>query len=295
MISVSTCPSCNNSNWSDHLKCKDFTVSHETFSLKRCTTCNLIVTSPRPDDGDLSRYYQSSDYISHSSKAVTVIDKLYLAVRSFTLKWKLRLVTRHQSPSKTILDYGCGTGDFLKTCQRAGWKILGVEPSADARAKAIQNTNGSILEQLPTDEKNKFDVITLWHVLEHIPDLNSLISKLVSVLDKDGTLFIAVPNYESYDATLYKQYWAGYDVPRHLWHFSRENMSNLLSKNGLQIKEVVPMKLDSFYVSMLSEKYRNNGKINLWRLVTAIATGLKSNINASKTGAYSSLIYIATK
>lgn len=295
MTSVSKCPLCDSNNWNEHLRCKDFTVTHEIFTLKKCASCNFIVTSPRPDDAQLPKYYQSSDYISHSSKASSIIDRVYLLVRSFALQWKLNIVNKYSHTSKTILDYGCGTGNFLKTCQSAGWKIQGVEPTATARDKAIENTNESIVEDLSLLEKKKFGVITLWHVLEHVSDFSPLISNLASVLDDHGTVFIAVPNYESHDAKHYKEYWAGYDVPRHLWHFSRKNISDILSQNGFQIKEVVPMKLDAYYVSMLSEKYKSNGQINLLPFARAILAGLKSNITARKTGAYSSLIYIAKK
>ena len=140
MAIVSKCPSCNSDKWFEYLTCKDFTVSHETFSLKKCKSCNLIVTSPRPEDDRLSEYYQSEQYISHSSKASTLIDRIYLIARSYTLKWKLGITEKYKLPSKTILDFGCGTGDFLKTCKDAGWTIQGIEPSSTAREKAIEKT-----------------------------------------------------------------------------------------------------------------------------------------------------------
>ena len=295
MAIVSKCPSCNSGNWVDYLTCKDFTVSHETFSLKKCKSCNLIVTSPRPEDDRLSEYYQSDEYISHSSKASTLIDRIYLIARSYTLKWKLGIIDKYKLPKKTILDFGCGTGDFLKTCRDAGWTVEGIEPSPIAREKAIEKTGAPILNGFSIDHSKRFGTITLWHVLEHVPDPNSLISNLSLSLEDDGTVFIAVPNHESFDALYYKEYWAGYDVPRHLWHFSKENMNKLLSNNRLQIKEIIPMKLDAYYVSMLSEKYKNNSKTNLISLLRAIFKGLRSNHKGNKTGEYSSLIYVAKK
>lgn len=276
------------------MSCTDYTVSQEVFSLEKCNACGFVITNPRPDDEELSKYYQSDNYISHTDKSTNLIDKVYKTARRFTLQWKLKLVMEHTiEPSSNVLDYGCGTGAFLKLCQNHKLRIAGVEPSSIAREQAQRNTG---IEISPTfDSVNGvFDVITLWHVLEHVGDLNVTIEKLKNLLHKNGTMFIAVPNLQSHDALQFGAHWAAYDVPRHLWHFSQKTMTRLLENHQLKINQVIPMRLDAYYVSILSEKYLN-GKNDIQNMVFAIIKGLKSNLKAKKTKEYSSLIYLVRK
>jgi SAM-dependent methyltransferase len=255
------------------------------------------MTNPRPEDRELGKYYQSEDYISHNKKSKSFIDLIYRISQHFTLGWKLSHVRtfsdKKAKENFSILDYGCGTGDFLKRAQSNSHTILGVEPSPVARPLAEENTGIKIHSSL-TEITHQVDAITLWHVLEHIPDLNEILSNLREVLTENGTMFIAVPNHESYDAEKYKSNWAGYDVPRHLWHFSKNDMKLLLTKNNLNLISVIPMKLDSFYVSILSEKYKN-GKLSAIGFSRALITGIVSNIRGGKKINHSSLIYIVRK
>ncbi|MBL7873085.1 MAG: class I SAM-dependent methyltransferase [Cyclobacteriaceae bacterium] len=221
------------------------------------------------------------------------MDKIYIQARSITLKWKYELISKFKLHGK-ILDYGCGTGEFLHFMQVKNWKVSGVEPSEIAKHKATQITQSEILTDL-NSTKDKFDAITLWHVLEHVHDLNQKINDLINHLNDDGIIFIAVPNHESEDAKKYRSYWAGYDVPRHVWHFSQSNMKHLLNKHGLSLIKTEPMKLDSYYVSLLSEIYKNPNAMSLISMSRAFFSGLQSNRHARKTGSYSSLIYIAKR
>ena len=294
MEHLSACPICNESHLSHYLACKDHTVSHETFLLEQCPHCGFVMTNPRPDKTDLPKYYHSEDYISHSDASRNIVDSLYKVARTFTLKWKYNLIQQHAvRKASSILDYGCGTGDFLLECKKQGMTIAGIEPSPSARQRAIQKTSASITPVL-TPRSNTFDTITLWHVLEHVSDLHQTLTSLKAHLAENGTMFIALPNLQSRDAKTYKEHWAGYDVPRHLWHFSRDTMSALLKHHDLKLVNVVPMILDAFYVSMLSEKYRN-GKYGIPALAKALVQGWKSNQAAKTTGEFSSLIYIASK
>jgi SAM-dependent methyltransferase len=283
---VLTCPICHSTKFETALTCKDFTVSGELFLIKECTKCHLLVTSPAPEIQDLSRYYQSDQYISHTSKATSLVNAIYLQARSFTLNWKEGLITKscRSIATRTMLDYGCGTGEFLQRCKSTGWSIHGVEPAEQIIASSI--------EDIPNDG---FQIITLWHVLEHIPDLNSILSKLYEKLHPDGRLLIAVPNPSSWDSNHYKDFWAAYDVPRHLWHFKPQNLESLLRVYGFTLERRIPMKLDAYYVSLLSEKYRKNGNTTLLGILKAIINGIRSNLSAKKTGEYSSIIYIAKK
>lgn len=296
MFSLTNCPICNGTTWSESLVCQDHTASKENFTLQRCRTCEFIVTSPRPDNHQLGRYYISTDYISHTDKAATFIDRIYILARSFTLRWKINIVRKYlSSTDKLVLDYGCGTGDFLNTCRENNMTIAGVEPSPAARRIAEEKTGATIATTIEGLDGQQFDVITLWHVLEHVPQLNDLVSRLASSITENGTIFIAVPNHKSYDAAKYKQHWAAYDVPRHLWHFSRENITRLLANHSLTVQTILPMKLDSYYVSMLSEKHKCNGRTTFLNLLKAVFTGFISNTKARRTGDYSSLIYICKK
>lgn len=268
----------------------DYSVSKETFRLKYDEELDLYRTTPAPSPKDLPKYYESQDYISHHHQNRNLFEKIYGWVRRMSIKRKINLINAFGLQGKTILDYGCGTGDFLQACSEDGWQILGIEPNSEARQMANVKTDnkiydGSLLEEL---QNNSIDVITLWHVLEHIPDYNSIIDKLGQVLAREGRIVVAVPNFNSYDAQFYRQYWAGFDVPRHLWHFSQNSISRIFRNHGFDICATHPLKFDSFYVSLLSEKYKN-GNMNP---LVAFYRGFVSNLKAGHSGEYSSLIYI---
>jgi SAM-dependent methyltransferase len=249
------------------------------------------ITTPRPDSNTIARYYESDSYISHSNSSKSLFDRTYQISRSFALSWKLSLIKKNtikKNGHLSLLDYGCGTGHFLKKCQGNGLVIAGVEPSETARRKAEDLTQTKIFEALQTEQQ--YDVITLWHVLEHIPDVNEQLAQLKLSLKKNGTMFIAVPNHDAKDARHYKEYWAGYDVPRHLWHFNETGMKALLNRHELKLHKIIPMKLDSFYVSMLSEKYIS-GTQQMSGLVKGIINGLRSNLSARNKN-YSSQIFV---
>jgi 2-polyprenyl-3-methyl-5-hydroxy-6-metoxy-1,4-benzoquinol methylase len=293
MISLDQCPVCQKTQFSSFIECKDHTVSHETFELVACDACGFVFTNPQPAPHELANYYESDAYISHSNKTQNPIDWLYKISRAFTLRWKYELIRKYSIKKPyTVLDFGCGTGSFLRECIRHKMKIAGVEPSDTARQHARTITGDAVHDDL-AKISGQFDVITLWHVLEHISQLTQTLDSLIHLLDKDGTMFIAVPNLKSLDAAAYGEYWAAYDVPRHLWHFSRTSMEHLLRNRGLKLIRTVPMKLDAYYVSLLSEKYKDSGlSVNY---ASAFTHAWKSNHAARTTTEYSSLIYIARK
>ena len=267
------------------INCKDYTVSGECYEVMKNQEFDMLVTSPIPVD--IENYYKSEDYISHTDAKKSLFDKVYQKVRNYTLKKKVVLINSFNSEEKTVLDIGAGTGDFLATCLRNNWKISGVEPSQVAREIA-KNKNVSLAENLSFFEDKKFDVITLWHVLEHVQSLDAYINKLKSLLKENGTLVIAVPNFKSYDANYYKEFWAAFDVPRHIWHFSQKSIVKLFQQVSMEVVKTIPMKFDAYYVSLLSEKYKN-GKMNLFN---SFWIGFLSNRKAKQTSEYSSLIYI---
>tara|TARA_R110002073_G_scaffold279026_1_gene443041 strand:+ start:304813 stop:305688 length:876 start_codon:yes stop_codon:yes gene_type:complete len=281
----------NNGPLVAHLTCKDYSVSNETFNLVKDETTDLLVTSPRPNDADLDKYYESESYISHSDTRKSIFDKLYQLVRNYTLGQKVKLMASFEIEEKSILDIGAGTGDFLRACKKANWEVNGVEPNVKARTIANEKLGLNLKEKLDDLGDAQFDVITMWHVLEHVPNLTEYTKQLNRLLKPSGTLVVAVPNHKSYDAKHYGIFWAAYDVPRHLWHFSQEAMKRLFEAAALKVVQTLPMKFDSYYVSLLSEKYKH-GKMNA---LSSFYIGLKSNLRAKQTSEYSSLIYIIKK
>jgi 2-polyprenyl-3-methyl-5-hydroxy-6-metoxy-1,4-benzoquinol methylase len=295
MEDTQACPICGNIDTCIAFSVKDHSISQEDFVLQKCFSCSYLFTTPIPDLNAIGRYYASDAYISHTDSKKGVIEQLYQLVRKRTLGGKRKLLASFTNRDKgSILDYGCGTGSFLHEMKVHGWTTHGIEPDAGARAKAEQLTGSAI--GLPTDltslATEAFDVITMWHVLEHVHDLNKTIQEVKRLLNSEGKLFVAVPNHQSFDAQHYGSYWAAYDVPRHLHHFSPVAMKSLMERHGLKIVAKKGMWFDSFYVSMLSEKYKA-GKINYFK---AFSIGLISNLFAFfKVEKCSSLIYIISK
>ena len=272
--------------------CKDHLVSEESFALVECQNCQLLYTNPRPTQENLPKYYQSQDYISHTSKANNLTNIVYKIARFYTIRRKYKLITKYQQTGK-ILDYGCGTGNLLRYFQNKNWSVKGVEPDPNARHIATKENKLEVIENInKIGKEEKFDVIMLWHVMEHIADLKKTARKLVRHLEDNGIMIIAVPNHKSYDAAYYKENWAGYDVPRHLYHFNQLNIKELFTKMKVKLKETHPMKLDPYYVALLSEK--NIGKPNNY--LKAIKIGYRSNKAAIQNdNNFSSIIYVVKK
>ncbi|MDC7994988.1 class I SAM-dependent methyltransferase [Altibacter sp. HG106] len=266
---------------------KDFMVSEETFELRKHPKYNILVTHPVPEN--LERYYDSDAYISHTDARQGWFAKMYQIVKGYSLQKKATLIEKLHKGKGSLLDVGAGTGDFLQRAKASGWSVSGVEVSSKARIKAAEK-NIQLLESLDQVSEKSFDVITLWHVLEHMSNLNETIQWLYDKLDKDGRLVIAVPNFKCYDACYYKEYWAAYDVPRHLFHFSKEGLTDLLASKFTLVR-TKPMWFDAFYVCLLSEKYRSKKSFSIKALLIA----MYSNISAIFTKEPSSRIYCFKK
>jgi 2-polyprenyl-3-methyl-5-hydroxy-6-metoxy-1,4-benzoquinol methylase len=275
------------SNKKHFLTVKDHSVSKETFDLYHDEKTDMLITFPQPSLENLGRYYESEDYISHTDGKRSLFEKAYHFIKSIALKNKLQLINSQQPNKGRILDIGAGTGDFLAVAKENGWETVGVEPSDKARAIALKKAV-SFVEDTSGLENHSFDVITMWHVLEHVPNLDNQIKELKRLLKPSGTLIVAVPNFKSFDAKHYGTFWAAYDVPIHFWHFSKKAIKTLFEKEDMELEKVLPMKFDSFYVSLLSEKYKH-GKMNF---IKAFFVGLQSNVKAKQNSEYSSHIYV---
>jgi 2-polyprenyl-3-methyl-5-hydroxy-6-metoxy-1,4-benzoquinol methylase len=267
-------------------KVKDYSVSKEIFDLHHNPEFDMLITFPKPSMEKLPSYYESDDYISHTDGKRSLFEKTYHFIKNIAIKNKLKLINS-QSQKGKLLDIGAGTGDFLVVAKNDGWQITGIEPGEKPKSIAI-NKGVSFANDLSELENNSFDVITMWHVLEHVPDLEFQIKELKRLIKPSGTIIIAVPNFNSFDAVYYGKFWAAFDVPRHLWHFSKTAIEKLFAIENLKLVKVLPMKFDSFYVSLLSEKYKK-GKMNF---IKAFWIGWKSNRYGNRNLEYSSHIYV---
>ncbi len=284
---ITKCPVCSSNNITEYMKTKDYFFTQEEFMLTKCKDCNFVFTNPIPNN--LGKYYETPDYLSHNTNDNGAMGKLYSKLRDINISRKYKLVTNYNTKG-TILDIGCGTGELLNYFKKNSWAVSGIEPNSTARTFAQENYKIDIWEEEKLVHLNadSFDIISMWHVLEHVPDIHERLSQITNLLKKDGTIFIALPNLDSPDSKKYKEFWSALDVPRHLHHFTQATFEKLISFHNMKLVHAEPMKFDSYYVSMLSEKYKKN---NLY-LPSAFINGFKSNFIASKKNNYSSMIYV---
>ncbi|MDA3944820.1 MAG: class I SAM-dependent methyltransferase [Bacteroidetes bacterium] len=286
------CPVCKSTQLKTEIKVKDYFLTAEEFELVLCESCGVLFTWPQPTLEKIGRYYDSQEYFSHGGKTKGFVPAMYNGIKKINIQTKFKQVTKDLEKC-SLLDIGCGIGDFLAFAKSCGWNVSGLEPNEQAR-EVIAEKHEILAEDVSAIKKltdNSFNLITLFHVLEHVHDLDALLIEIIRILKPGGRLVVALPNNLSWDAKKYKMYWAGYDVPRHLYHFDPESFAALIDKFPLQKDKIVPMKWDAYYVSLLSEKY---SKHNL-PLLRAGINGFISNLKARRTGNYSSLMYFYNK
>ena len=293
MLQISRCPLCNESYFNQKVECTDYLVSKEKFSVLECINCGMLFTNPVPELKELFKYYQSENYTSHHLRKYTPAGFVYDTIRRINIRNKYKLVKSHSQHNR-IIDYGCGTGEFLQYLQNNGFVAKGIEPNEKARRYAFQQNQVPVgdLEDFKILETKSFGIVTLWHVLEHVYNLSETIMKIRDVLTDDGTLIIAVPNPSSFDAAHYGHFWAAWDTPRHLYHFTPPVLKKLITRAGFEPVNFYPMKFDSYYVSLLSEK----NMFGKSRIFQAIRTGYRSNkIAGDQPEKYSSYIAVFRK
>ena len=280
---ITTCNYCECDDLNSILKVRDLSVTKENFELLECFCCGLIHTNPQPEPQEIGKYYQSEDYISHTDTKNGFINSLYHLARKWTLNRKLNIIRKYHRNS-SLLDIGSGTGYFANHMKENGFQVSVMEPDKEAANKAFEKLQAQPFQSLK-EITGKYEVITMWHVFEHVHDINETFAKIESLLHKDGILIIAVPNPESLDAKKYQEYWAAYDVPRHLYHYKKTVIKQIANRYELKVNKILPMKFDSYYISMLSEKYKGGN------IIKAFWNGFISNIKGGKNNT-SSLIYI---
>ena len=289
------CPLCSYEKISFHISCIDYFVSKEIFALNRCDVCGFVFTQDHPDESEIYKYYQSDDYISHSDTSKGLINKIYRLVRQAMLIKKRRIIKKLTGLKKgSILDIGSGTGHFAASMQKAGWLAKGVEINEKARNSSSSAFRLEIIgpEKIPTLETAGFDCITMWHALEHLPDPFKYLSEVTRLLKPRGLCLVALPNCGSYDAEHYRQFWAAYDVPRHLWHFSPSTFRLFSEKAGMDVEKSVFLPFDVFYISLLSEGYKGSRLSFIKGILKALIFSILSVFNKTRG---SSVIYILRK
>lgn len=286
------CPWCGSDKAQINLWLKDEFLTKEDFHICECLNCGLLYTMPRPDKEKIGNYYKSEEYYSHQENKKGFIPKIYERVKKTNLKHKYKIATEGLKIGK-MLDIGCGVGDFLHTAETHGWECIGVEPSEEAKEIARQRTKAKIIEskELENIPDQTFDIITMWHVLEHVDNLNWQVEQLQRLIKPTGRIIIALPNYKSYDGQYYKEKWAAYDVPRHLNHFNRITVTKIFKTSSLHLKKTDKLKWDAYYISYMSEQY----KLHQLPLFRGAYHGLISNMKARRSGEWSSLVYIFEK
>ena len=288
---MNSCPICT-TEMKFKFVTKDYLVTGESFDIVECEACSIRTTTPFPDKKIIGNYYSSDDYISHDDKVSGIFDSIYGLVRTYQLNKKKKLIGKYFNKSNgKILDIGCGAGDFLQYMKENHWNINGVDTSNKARKIANKKLNIKVMD--PKDwinKKEKYDVITCWHSLEHVHEPWVYLDKIKKSLTLDGFLIVALPNYQSTDAKIYKEFWAAFDTPRHLYHFTIKSMNKTIKPHGLNIESIYRMNFDPFYVSILSAKHM--GKSFMSGLINGFKSWTLSIFSKNKC---SSLIFIIKK
>lgn len=269
-LTIHACPLCGKTEHEKFMTCKDHYASGEEFDLYKCKNCGFLFTQNFPVEAEIGKYYDTPDYISHTNTRKGIMNKIYHRVRQKMFKEKARIIAKGLPyGSGILLDIGSGTGHFIDYMfHQLNWEAIGLEKNEQAREYARKELKVEVYETMEKVTKSLDDgdpsglipinVVTMWHSMEHIEDLNETWKAIDKLLEPEGKLIIAVPNYTSADAQKYGNLWAAYDVPRHLWHFTPETMKKFGEKHGFVLTEQYPMPFDAFYVSMLSEKYKKS-------------------------------------
>lgn len=295
MVHHNVCPLCSSEQISLHLNCTDNFISGKDFAIFKCSACGFLFTQDYPDESEIGSYYESDDYISHSDTSEGLSNKLYRLARSFMLGRKKDLIySTTGNRTGKILDIGCGTGHFASTMKKTGWQVQGIEINEKARNFGASHFGLEVFapDKLSDLKSDHFDCITLWHVLEHFHNPFNYASEIYRLLKPGAVCILALPNSSSYDAYHYNRFWAAWDVPRHLWHFSPSTFRDFSEKTGFITDSFRILPLDVFYISLISEKYKRSALPFIYGFTKAAIFSFLTLFNKRKS---SSVIYILRK
>lgn len=252
-IHYNNCPVCDSKDFIHYLNAQDWGYSKKYFEIVKCSKCSFSFTQDVPDQEDIVVYYRHSDYVSHTDTNEGLFFKVYHKVREHMLNKKRAWVENHTKKG-SVLDIGAATGYFLANLKNNGWQVFGFEPEESAREIAKSKNGIDLIDNFTPlfKEGKKFNAITMWHVLEHVHELNLYFEHFKKLLNDDGKVFIAVPNHDSLDACFYKEKWAAWDMPKHLWHFNPASLKALAEKHNFELVKMYGLPFDAFYVSLLS-------------------------------------------
>ena len=295
VITHDKCPLCKSSAIKKRFACVDEFATGEQFDIFECTACGLAFTQNVPDEKEIDRYYESPAYISHSNTSKGLVNRVYHIVRRIMLQKKARKVEKLTGlKNGRLLDYGAGTGYFARLMEKRGWSVTAIEKNGKARELALKEFGFEMqsVEALSTIKDKGLDVVTMWHVMEHIQEPDSMWDELRRILADNGVAIVALPNSISYDAFKYREHWAAYDVPRHLWHFTPDTIAQWGSKHGFTLEKQYTMPFDGFYISMLSEQYKGSRL----HTIRGFWNGFKGWMaQCRRSSASSSIIYVFKK
>jgi 2-polyprenyl-3-methyl-5-hydroxy-6-metoxy-1,4-benzoquinol methylase len=295
-FNISTCPVCGSPEFefSHYLNVPDWLVSKENFELKKCGNCSFIFTANAPLLENAGPYYESEEYVEHTDTNKGLIYGVYHQARKLMLKFKLSNI-RSYSKSTKLLDIGSGSGYFINYMKQNGYNVSGVEISDKAVALckdkfdiSVNSPTEFLAEKLPKD----FDIITMWHVFEHVYSFNEYFDILHKSLKENGHVFVALPNPNCFEAKHYKNYWNGFDTPRHLWHFTPKTFKQFAEGHGFEMISMKRLPLDPFFNAMVSSSYKSGLKFLPYTFTIGLISFINGLINRDKA---SSLIYILKK
>ena len=245
------CIICENNESVDYLQLTDrLSILPTNYHLVQCQ-CSFVYLNPRPKIDNISSYYPSEKYDPHYMSNKSIWIKFYHFVQFFTLRWKYsKIPDIHRS--RNLLDIGAGQGEFASFMSKRGWNVVIQDANIDIIDKNIPHDYNFVKDLQQINESESFNVITLWHSLEHIHNIKDLYSQINRLLAPEGVLLIAVPNLQAPEKKSFGVKWAAYDAPRHLYHFHPDSIKRLCMKYDFKIVRKFSLFQDSPYNILLS-------------------------------------------
>jgi 2-polyprenyl-3-methyl-5-hydroxy-6-metoxy-1,4-benzoquinol methylase len=287
---IESCLVCGNSDQTDQMTVTDHLVSKDDFTLVKCPKCQFRYISDPPSAAGAYRFYDTEEYVEHSDNAEGIVNRVYHYARQWMLKYKYRLLESHGAKRK-LLDFGTGTGYFIQAMKSKGYDVRGIEISEKARSFGIKNFALQLFAPdrlYDKDFEGGYGYITFWHVLEHVYEPHMVLQRLKELMADDGVMIVALPNYKCLEAKYYKGYWNGYDVPRHLWHFTKDSFISYMNGQGFKLIKTSRLPLDPYYNCLISESYRNKSWFYLFIPLLATISLIRGYFDIDKA---SSIVY----